>query len=69
MVSDPVTPSAEQHCITEFLLKEKVKPAEIPHKLSAQYGEENLSCANIWDWYYKFSEGCKQVSNLLHTNI
>jgi hypothetical protein len=27
MVSDPVTPSLEQHCIIKFIQKEKVKPA------------------------------------------
>jgi hypothetical protein len=57
--SDPVTlVSAEQYYITEFLLNWKVKPAENLHRLSVQYAEENLSCASIWDWYKKFSEGC-----------
>jgi ABC-type Fe3+-citrate transport system substrate-binding protein len=65
-MSDLVIPSVEQHCIIKFLLKEKVKPAEILPRLNAQYGEEILSCASIYDWYNKFSEGRKEASNLMH---
>jgi hypothetical protein len=67
MASDPVTPSVEQNCIIRFLVKEKLQPAEIIHKLYAQYGEQTLSCASVYDWYNKFSDGCKKVSNLPHT--
>jgi hypothetical protein len=62
MVSDLVTPSAEQHCIIRILVKEKVKPAEILCRLNAQYGEETMSHTSVYDWYSKFSEGCKEVN-------
>jgi hypothetical protein len=42
MALDPVTPSAEHCYIIKFIAKEKVKPAEIIHRLNAQYGEETL---------------------------
>jgi hypothetical protein len=42
MASDFSTPSVEQRCIIKFLLKEEVKPAEILHRLNAQYGEQTL---------------------------
>jgi hypothetical protein len=47
MASDLVIPSVEQCCIIKFLMKEKVKPAEILCKLNAQYGEETLSHAKV----------------------
>jgi hypothetical protein len=50
----------------KVLVKERAKPAEILRRLNAQYGEETLSYASVCDWYSKFSEGCKEVSNLLH---
>jgi hypothetical protein len=28
---------------------------------NAQYGEETLSHASVYDWYNKLSEGCKEV--------
>jgi hypothetical protein len=40
MVPDLLTPSVEQHCIIKFLVKGKMKPAEILHRLNAQYGKE-----------------------------
>jgi hypothetical protein len=49
-MSNLVIPSAEQHCIIKFLMKEKMKPAEILPRLNAQCGEETLSCASIYDW-------------------
>jgi hypothetical protein len=35
MASDLVTPTAEEHPIIKFLVKEKVKPSEILHRLNA----------------------------------
>jgi hypothetical protein len=61
--------SVEQCCIIRFLVKEKVKPTEIPGWLTALYGEETLSCACVCDWSNKFSEGCKEVLNLPHAHI
>jgi hypothetical protein len=49
-MSNLVIPSVEQHCIIKFPMKEKMKPAEILPRLTAQYGEQTLSCANIYDW-------------------
>jgi hypothetical protein len=45
------------------LVQEKVKPAEILCRLSTQNGEETLSCASVYDWCNKFSEGHEQVTN------
>jgi hypothetical protein len=39
MASDLVTPSVEHHCIIKFLVKEKVKSANILYMLNAQYGK------------------------------
>jgi hypothetical protein len=46
-----------------------VKPAEILHRLSAQYGKKTLSHANVYDWYSKFPEICKEVLNKPHAHI
>jgi hypothetical protein len=67
--SDLVTPSVEQCCIIKFLLKEKVKPAEILCNLNAEYEEETLSCASVYDWKGKSPEGHKEVFNLPHAHI
>jgi hypothetical protein len=45
LTSDLVTPSVEQ--LINFLVKEKVKLAEILHRLNVQYGEETLSCVHV----------------------
>jgi hypothetical protein len=45
-MSNLVTPRVEQCCIIKFLMKEKVKPAEILHRFNAQYGEGTLSCVS-----------------------
>jgi hypothetical protein len=50
--------------ITKFL--EKVKPAEILHRLKSQHGDKSLLHASVYDWYRMFSEGHKEVSNLLN---
>jgi hypothetical protein len=50
-------------------VKGKVKPAEIHHELSVQYGEEMLSHASACDWHSKFSEGSKEILNLLNVQI
>jgi hypothetical protein len=69
MASYPVVHIVDQHCIIRFIMKEKVKPEEILHSLNAQNGEETLSYANVCDCYCKFSEGRKEVWNLLHAHI
>jgi hypothetical protein len=66
MASYPVAHSVDQHCISRFIIKEKVKPAEVLHSLNAQNGEETLSYASV---YCKFSEGRKEVWNLPHAHI
>jgi hypothetical protein len=68
MASDLVTPCVAQCCIIKFLVKEKVKPAEVLHRLNAQYGEETLSHASVYDWY-KFSEGHNEVSHLPYAHV
>jgi hypothetical protein len=50
MASDPVTSVEEQCCIIKFVVKGKMKPAEILCKLNIQYGEETVSCASVHDW-------------------
>jgi hypothetical protein len=67
MASDLVTLIVEQHCIIKFLVKEKMKSAEI-HKLNVQHGKETLSWASVYDWYINFSEGGKEVSSLYSDN-
>jgi hypothetical protein len=47
-------------------VKEKVKPAKILLRLKTKYGEEALSRASVYNWYNKFSEGRKEVSNIPH---
>jgi hypothetical protein len=42
-----VNPSVEQRCIITFLVKKKLKPAEIIRRLNAQYVEETESCAGV----------------------
>jgi hypothetical protein len=69
MVSALVTYSVGQCCIIRFLVKEKVKPPKIHHELSLQYGDEMLSHASAYDRYSKFSEGSKEIANLLHVHI
>jgi hypothetical protein len=46
-----------------------MKPVGILHGLNAQYGEETLSRASVYDWYSTFSEGRKEVSNLPHALV
>jgi hypothetical protein len=67
MASDLVTPSVEQHCIIRFPVKEKEKTAVL-HRLNAQYEKETLSYTNVYDWYNKFSDEHKEVSNLPHAH-
>jgi hypothetical protein len=66
--SDLVNPGVEQYYIIKYPVKEKMKPAKILHRLKAQYGEETLSWTCVYDWNNRFSEGCKQVSNLPHAH-
>jgi hypothetical protein len=69
MAWDLLTPSVEQCSIIKFPVKKKVKPAEVLCRLTAQYGEGILSCVSVCDWYNKFSEGCKEASNLLYCHV
>lgn len=50
---DLITLNVEHHYQVH---DESMKPKEILHRLNAQYGEETISCAGVWDWYSKFSE-------------
>lgn len=56
MVSDLITPSVEQ--CSHKIPSERAEPAEILYRLNAQYEEETLSCAAVYDWCSKSSEGC-----------
>jgi hypothetical protein len=56
MVSDLVPPSVEQCC--HKIPSERAELEEILSKLNAQYGEETLSCAAVYAWCSKSSEGC-----------
>jgi hypothetical protein len=47
VVSDLATPNVELCCIIILT----ANPAEIRRRLNAQYVEETLMCANIYDWY------------------
>jgi hypothetical protein len=69
IASDPVTPSVEQRRIIKFLVKEKVKQAEILHMLSVQDREDTLARESVYDWSNKFSEGCEQVANRPHVYV
>jgi L-lactate permease len=55
-----------QWYIVKLLKKEKVKPEEILCTVNAQYGEETLFHASVYDWHHTFCTGCKIISNLLH---
>jgi hypothetical protein len=50
-------------------LKNKVKPAEILHRLNFHYGEETLPCACDCDWYRKFCEGHIHPTAVRDVNI
>jgi hypothetical protein len=50
MASDFVTPIEEQRCIIKFLVKKKVKQAEILRRLTTQFGEETLLRAAVFYW-------------------
>lgn len=69
MVSGLIIYSVGQCCIIRFLVKEKVKPAEIHYELNVQYGKEMLPCSSACGLYRKFSEDCKEIRNLLHVRI
>jgi hypothetical protein len=69
MVSDTVTQSVEQCCVIKFLVKEKVKLAEILCRLSALYGEGTMSHAGVYDWCSKFSECHQLVANQPHDHM
>jgi hypothetical protein len=69
MASHFITSSAEKSNTVKFLVKEKVKQAEILHSLNMQYREDTLSYARVYYKYNKFSEGCKEVSILLHVHV
>jgi hypothetical protein len=61
--------SVEEQCIIKFLVKEKVKPAEILHALNAHCGEQTLSYQSAYDWYNMSSESCREGLILSHTHI
>jgi hypothetical protein len=69
ILSDPVTPSVEQYCVTKFPVKEEVKLAEILQMLSARYGEEQSSCTSLYEWCTKFFEDCEEAANWPHAHI
>jgi hypothetical protein len=64
-----VTAGVEQHYIMKFIVNEKVKPAEILHRLNSRYGEETLSHVSGRGWFSKFYEGRIEASNLLHSHV
>lgn len=47
MSSKEVTPDMEQRITIKFLVKKRVKLAEILRRLNAQYGEKSLCRASI----------------------
>jgi hypothetical protein len=63
MASDPITTSAEQHCVIKFLVKENVKPAEILPSPSAENGKEIPSHTSVYHRCNKISEGHEEVAN------
>jgi hypothetical protein len=69
MASDLATPSVEQRCIIKLLVKEVVKPVEIRRMLNAQYGEETLSHAGVYDCCKNVSGGRQEFSNLSNAHV
>jgi hypothetical protein len=65
MASDLVTPGVDQRCIIKFLSK----PAETLPRLNAQCRERTMSRAAVYDWYNKFPESRKEISNLSHAHV
>jgi hypothetical protein len=57
MAADLIVYCVEERCILKFLLKERVKRAEILRKLSTRYEEETLSHSYQ---YNKVHEGHKE---------
>jgi hypothetical protein len=48
----------------KFPERQKVKPAQILHRLNELHKVETLSQASAFDWYNKFSKGHKEVQNI-----
>ncbi|KYN27549.1 hypothetical protein ALC57_03061 [Trachymyrmex cornetzi] len=67
MSEQEVHTSVEQRIIIKFLSREGVKPAEILHRLTAQFAEKTLSRTQVYDWHKKFSDGQESMQNETHT--
>jgi hypothetical protein len=67
MVSDLVTPSVEQCCVTKFIMKENMEPVDIFSVsimgIRSCYVQVSVIDSN------KFFEACKKVLNLSHTYV
>jgi hypothetical protein len=46
-----------------------VKPAEIPMRLRAQFGDEPLSRTQVYDWSNSFKEGRTEVENMRRLHL
>lgn len=69
MAAGNVPVDVKQRCIIKFLVKEKVKPAEVLRRLEAQFGEQTLSRERVYDWCRQFSKGRSLVTNDPHRNF
>jgi histone-lysine N-methyltransferase SETMAR len=69
MAASSVSATVEQRCVIKFLVKENVKPAEILRRLQAQYGEQTMSRATVYEWCEQFREGRELVTNEAHGHI
>ena len=69
MAASSVSVAVEQRCVIKFLVKEKVKPAEIFRRLQAQYGEQTMSRTRVYEWCEQFREGRELVTNEAHGHI
>ncbi|KYM98204.1 hypothetical protein ALC62_11054 [Cyphomyrmex costatus] len=46
-----------------FLVKLKKNPTECYKLLKEAYGENSLSCARVFEWYKRFSEGRESIED------
>ncbi|KFM78737.1 hypothetical protein X975_01817, partial [Stegodyphus mimosarum] len=68
MVASSVYVFVGQRCVIKFLVKEKVKLAEI-FRLQAQYGEQMVSQTRVYEWCKQCCEGQELVINEVHGHI
>jgi len=63
MADNSVSACMEKRVVMKFLVNEGVKLADIYRRLQAQYGDETLSRSKTFEWFKRFKDGCKSVSD------